>query len=68
VRIIRNGVVVYPPHDKSASLASLKRYKEDVSEVKQAFECGLKIEGYDDVKVDDIVEAYRIEQVQRTLS
>ena len=68
VRVIRGGVVVYPPADRTASLESLKHHKDDVREVKQAFECGIKIAGYDDIKVDDVIEAYRIEQVQRTLS
>jgi translation initiation factor IF-2 len=68
VRVIRGGVVVYPPPDRTVGLESLKRFKEDVREVREGFECGLKIAGYDDVKVDDVIEAYRIEQVQRTLS
>jgi translation initiation factor IF-2 len=68
VRVIRQGVVVYPPAEKSVGLESLKRFKEDVREVRSGFECGLKIAGYDDVKVDDVIEAYRVEQVQRTLS
>jgi translation initiation factor IF-2 len=68
VRVIRNGVVVYPPADRTVGLESLKRFKEDTREVREGFECGLKIAGYDDIKVDDVVEAYRIEQVQRTLS
>jgi translation initiation factor IF-2 len=67
IRLIREGVVIYPPADRSAGLESLKRFKEDVSEVREGFECGLKIAGYDDVKVGDVVEAYRVEQVQRTL-
>jgi translation initiation factor IF-2 len=67
VRVIREGVVVYPPADRSAGLESLKRYKDDVSEVREGFECGMKIAGYDDVKVGDVIEAYRVEQVQRTL-
>jgi translation initiation factor IF-2 len=67
VRLIREGVVIYPPSDRTAGLESLKRYKEDVREVREGFECGLKIAGYDDVKVGDLIEAYRIEQVQRTL-
>jgi len=67
VRVIRNGVVVYPPPDRTVGLDSLKRFKEDVREVREGFECGLKITGYDDVKVDDVIEAYRVEQVQRTL-
>jgi translation initiation factor IF-2 len=68
VRVIRGGVVIYPPADRTASLESLKRYKEDVREVAQGFECGIKIAGYDDVKVDDVIEAYRVEQVQRKLT
>lgn len=67
IRLIREGVVIYPPADRTASLESLKRFKEDTREVREGFECGLKIAGYDDVKVGDVVEAYRIEQVQRTL-
>jgi translation initiation factor IF-2 len=67
IRVIREGVVIYPPADRTAGLESLKRYKEDVSEVREGFECGLKIAGYDDVKVGDVVEAFRVEQVQRTL-
>ncbi len=67
VRIIRQGVVIYPPADRSVGLDSLKRFKEDVREVREGFECGLKVSGYDDIKVDDLIEAYRIEQVQRTL-
>jgi translation initiation factor IF-2 len=67
VRVIRDGVVVYPPADRTAGLDSLKRFKEDVREVRENFECGLKIAGYDDIKVGDVIDAYRIEQVQRTL-
>jgi translation initiation factor IF-2 len=67
VRVIREGIVIYPPADRTASLESLKRFKEDVREVREGFECGLKIAGYDDIKVGDVIEAYRIEQVQRTL-
>jgi translation initiation factor IF-2 len=67
VRVIRDGVVVYPPADRTVGLDSLKRVKEDVREVREGFECGIKITGYDDVKVGDVIEAYRVEQVQRTL-
>jgi translation initiation factor IF-2 len=67
VRVIRDGVVVYPPAEKVASLDSLRRFKDDVREVAEGFECGLKIAGYNDIKVGDVIEAYRIEQVQRTL-
>ena len=67
VRLIRGGVVIYPPADRTAGLDSLKRFKEDVGEVREGFECGIKIANYDDIKVGDIIEAFRIEQVQRTL-
>jgi translation initiation factor IF-2 len=67
VRVIREGVVVYPPAERTAGLESLKRYKEDASEVREGFECGMKIAGYDDIKVGDVIEAYRVEHVQRTL-
>ncbi|HKI35828.1 MAG TPA: translation initiation factor IF-2 [Gemmataceae bacterium] len=67
VRVIREGVVIYPPPDRTAGLESLKRFKEDVREVREGFECGMKVAGYDDIKVGDVIEAYRIEQVQRTL-
>jgi len=65
--VIREGVVIYPPPDRTAGLESLKRFKEDVREVCEGFECGMKVAGYDDIKVGDVIEAYRIEQVQRTL-
>ncbi len=67
VRVIRNGVVVYPPPDKTATLESLRRFKDDVREVREGFECGIKISGYDDIKVDDVIEAYKVEVKQRTL-
>jgi translation initiation factor IF-2 len=68
VRVIRGGAVIYPPAERSVGLDSLKRFKEDVREVREGFECGIKVSGYDDIKVDDVIEAYRVEQVQRTLS
>ena len=67
VRVIREGVVIYPPPDRNAGLESLKRFKEDVGEVREGFECGIKVAGYDDIKVGDVIEAFRVDQVQRTL-
>jgi translation initiation factor IF-2 len=67
IRLIREGVVIYPPTGRTASLESLKRFKEDVSEVRDGFECGIKIAGYNDVKVGDVIEAYRVDQVLRKL-
>ena len=62
VRILRNGIVVY-----EGKLASLKRYKDDVKEVSSGQECGLGIENYNDIKEEDIVEAFEIQEIQRTL-
>jgi translation initiation factor IF-2 len=62
-RVIRNGVEVY-----DGTLASLKRFKEDVREVREGFECGIGIENFNDVKVSDLIESYRIEEVARSLS
>jgi translation initiation factor IF-2 len=67
VRIIREGMVIFPPAERTAGLDSLKRFKEDVGEVREGFECGIKIAGYDDIKVGDVIEAFRIDHVQRTL-
>lgn len=62
VRIIRDGIVVY-----TGSLGSLKRFKEDVKEVQSGYDCGLNIDGYNDVKVGDIIEAYTIVEIKRKL-
>ncbi len=67
VRIIREGVVIYPPSEKVVGLDSLKRFKDDVREVREGFECGMKITGFDDVKVGDVIEAFKIDIKQRTL-
>ncbi|KUK10530.1 MAG: Translation initiation factor IF-2 [Clostridia bacterium 41_269] len=60
VRIIRDGVVIY-----EGNIASLKRFKDDVREVEQGYECGIGIENFNDIKVGDILEAYIIEEVSR---
>ena len=62
VRIIRDGIVAY-----TGKLASLKRFKDDVKEVVSGQDCGLNIEGFNDIKVGDIVEAYEIIEVKRKL-
>jgi translation initiation factor IF-2 len=61
-RVVRNGVEVY-----DGTLASLKRFKDDVREVREGFECGIGIENFNDLKTGDLVESYRIEAVARTL-
>jgi translation initiation factor IF-2 len=67
VRLIRDGIVIYPSGDASAELASLKRFKDDAKEVLSGMECGLTIKNFTDYKVGDVVEAYEIEEVKRTL-
>ena len=62
VRIIREGIVVY-----TGELGSLKRFKDDVKEVKNGYECGLNIAKYNDIKVGDVVEAYEEVEVNRKL-
>lgn len=59
IRVNRDSVTIY-----DGKIASLKRFKDDVKEVKAGFECGIMIEGYNDVKVDDIFEIYIMEQVK----
>jgi len=63
VRLIRDGVVVY-----TGNLSSLKRFKEDVNEVKKGFECGMSIENFNDIKVGDIIEGYDNIEIKRELS
>ncbi len=58
VRVIRDGIVIY-----EGKLASLKRFKDDVKEVKMGYECGAMIENFNDVKVDDVIEGYVMEEV-----
>lgn len=68
VRLIRDGIVVYPTGEGvNAELGSLKRFKDDVKEVLSGMECGITIKNYADVKVGDVIEAYEVEEVKRTL-
>jgi translation initiation factor IF-2 len=68
VRLIRDGIVIYPTGEgASAELGSLKRFKDDAKDVQAGMECGLTIKNYSDVKVGDVVEAYEVEEVKRTL-
>jgi translation initiation factor IF-2 len=63
VRVIRDGVQVY-----EGELGSLKRFKDDVREVREGYECGLNVANFNDIKVGDIIECYRVEEVARTLA
>lgn len=59
VRVIRDGIVIY-----EGQLASLKRFKDDVKEVKVGYECGAMIEKFNDIKVDDVIEGFIMEEVK----
>jgi translation initiation factor IF-2 len=63
VRVIRDGVPVY-----TGNISSLKRFKDDVREVREGLECGIGVENYNDLKVGDRIEAFRLEEVKRTLA
>ncbi len=67
IRLIRDGIVIYPVGENSAELGSLKRFKDDAKDVQAGMECGLTIKNFTDMKVGDIVEAYEEEEVKRTL-
>jgi len=62
VRLVRDGVVIH-----EGDISSLKRFKDDVREVKEGYECGVGIEGYNDIKVGDILEIYYYKEIKRTL-
>ncbi len=68
VRIIRDGIVIYPVHEgQNAELSSLKRFKEDIKEVRAGLECGMTIRNFNDIKVGDVIESYVINEVKATL-
>lgn len=62
VRVVRDGVVIY-----DGEIDSLKRFKEDVKEVKSGYECGISIKNYNDIKVGDVIENYEIVEERRSL-
>ncbi len=61
VRLVRNGTVIY-----DGSLASMRRFKDDVKSVKSGYECGLGVEGFQDLKIGDTIEGYIVKEVERT--
>ena len=63
VRVIRDALTVY-----EGDLGSLKRFKDDAKEVREGFECGIAVANFNDVKVGDVIEAYHVEEVARTLA
>jgi len=60
--VVRDGVPVY-----TGAMSSLKRFKDDVKEVREGLECGIAIENFNDVKVGDRIEAFMMEEIRRTL-
>ena len=63
VRLVREGVVIY-----TGGISSLKRFKDDVREVRDGYECGIGITNYNDLKVGDVIECFSVEEVARTLA
>jgi translation initiation factor IF-2 len=63
VRLVRDGVQVW-----DGVLSSLRRFKDDAKEVREGFECGMSIEGFNDLKIGDHIESYKMESVARTLA
>jgi len=63
VRLVRDGIVIF-----DGGIASLKRFKDDVHEVETGFEFGIGLEGYNDIKVGDVIEAFKIVETKRTLA
>ena len=61
IRVVRDGTVVY-----ETTIASLKRFKDDVREVQEGFECGILLENFNDVKEGDVLEAYETQEIERT--
>ena len=61
VRVVRDGTVIY-----ETSISQLKRFKDDAREVAEGFECGILLDGFNDVKEGDILEAYETREIERT--
>ena len=62
-RLVRDGIVQY-----DGEFSSLKRFKDDVKEVREGYECGIGIANYNDIKVGDVIECYTVEEIARTLA
>jgi translation initiation factor IF-2 len=62
IRVIRDGIAIY-----SGKIASLKRFKEDEKEVAAGFECGIRVENFDDIKEGDTIEAYVVHEIAQKL-
>jgi translation initiation factor IF-2 len=62
IRLVRDGIVIY-----EGQILQLKRFKDDASDVKSGFECGISIKNFNDIKVGDVIESYEKKEVKRTL-
>ncbi len=68
IRLVRNGIVIYPTKEGAiGEISSLKRFKDDIKEVKSGLECGLSIKNFNDIKVGDIIEGYEIIEIKQKL-
>ncbi|OAV43498.1 translation initiation factor IF-2 [Lewinella sp. 4G2] len=68
IRVIRDGIVVYPLKEgMTGELASLKRFKDDVKEVRAGFECGLNVKNFNDIKEGDVIEGYEIVEIAQKM-
>ena len=61
-RLLRDSVIIF-----EGKVGSLRRFKDDVKEVQQGFECGIGIENFSDVKIGDVIEAFEVEEIQAKL-
>jgi len=69
IRLVREGIVVYPNKEGvTGEIASLKRFKDDVKEVRNNMECGVSIKNFNDIKVGDVIEAYEIVEIKQKLA
>ena len=68
VRVIRDGIVIYPTKEgQVVEIDSLKRFKDDVREVRSGMECGITVKNFNDIKEGDTIEAYEVVEVKQTL-
>ena len=68
IRVIRDGIVIYPTKEGvTGEISTLKRFKDDVKEVKSGMECGITVKNFNDIKVGDFIETYEIREIKQTL-
>lgn len=60
IRLVRDGIVIH-----EGQISSLRRFKDDVKEVNQGYECGIGIENYNDIKIGDVIECFHMVEVER---